>query len=427
MLLPGLPELFGVIGLNQVQFAKTGRTHRWQAVSLSSGLAKHHHRPVDTVCDKKRVSDSISCPSQIGQSSSSVFEETSSRSREDLTPSGGDRIYAGEACHRNSFFTSSEGRLLQPIISGSEKVRRMETSDRSFQIEPVHPYSSFQNGDYRLSSSCITEERLGHISRLKGCILSHSHPSQVQEVSPLPFYGENLPILSTSVRALPSSQHLHQSSENGSEALSSPGNAFACIPGRLAPTFNLSVPVHSTPGSVTANGFEPGICPELGQIRANSQSYVLCPGCSIRSGEGYDRTFSGQDSEIAKDNTEDVGISFSICLGSSFCTLTDGICGPSPSLWPGSQAFTTMACERPMVSGNPVLGIPYFTGFRQAVEQWLNKDFLHAMVPLVHPQPDFYLFKGASLVVWGTHLGDLSVSGQWSVQWSKEHINVLEL
>ena len=63
--------------------------------------------------------------------------------------------------------------------------------------------------------------------------------------------------------------------------------------------------------------------------------------------------------------------------------------------------------------------------FRQAAE--LNKDFLHAMVPLVHPQPDFYLFTDASLVGWGAHLGDLSVSGQWSVQWSKEHINVLEL
>ena len=65
--------------------------------------------------------------------------------------------------------------------------------------------------------------------------------------------------------------------------------------------------------------------------------------------------------------------------------------------------------------------------FRQAVEQWLNKYFLHAMVPLVHPQPDFYLFTDASLVGWSAHMGDLSVSGQWSVQWSKEHINVLEL
>ena len=257
------------------------------------------------------------------------------------------------------------------------------------------------------------EERLSPISGLKGCILSHSHPPQVQEVSPPPFYGENLPISSASIRALPSSLCFHQSSENGSEVLSLPGNAFTCIPGRLAPTFNLPVPVHSTPGSVTADGFEPGICPELGQIRANSQSNVLFPGCSIRSGEGYDRTFSGQDSEIANGNTEDVGISFSICLGSSFFTLTDGICGPSPTLWPGSQAFTTIACERPVVSlatQSWDYHISLGPWFRQAVEQWLNKDFLYAMIPLVHPQQDFYLFTDASLVGWGAHLGELSVS-----------------
>ena len=40
--------------------------------------------------------------------------------------------------------------------------------------------------------------------------------------------------------------------------------------------------------------------------------------------------------------------------------------------------------------------------FRQAVEQ-----FLHAMVPLILPQPDFCLFTDASLVGWGTHLGNL--------------------
>ena len=262
------------------------------------------------------------------------------------------------------------------------------------------------------------EERLGHISRLKGCILPHSHPPQVQEVSPLPFYGENLPVLSTSVWALPSSLYFHQSSENGSEALSSPGNAFACIPGRLAPTFNLPVPVHSTLGSVTADSFEPGIYPELGQIRANSQSNVLFPGCSIWSGEGYDRTFSGQDSEIANDNTEDVGISFSICSGSSFITLTDGICGPSHKhllQWHVKDRWSraTQSWDYHILLG-PL--------FRQAVEeQWLNKDFLHAMVLLVHPQPDFCLFTDASLVGRGTHLGNLSVSGQWFIQWSKEH------
>ena len=82
-------------------------------------------------------------------------------------------------------------------------------------------------------------------------------------------------------------------------------------------------------------------------------------------------------------------------------------------LWPGSQAFTTIACERPVVSlatQSWDYHISLGPWFRQAAEQWLNKDFLHAMIPLVHPQQDFYLFTDASLVGWGAHLGDLSVS-----------------
>ena len=49
--------------------------------------------------------------------------------------------------------------------------------------------------------------------------------------------------------------------------------------------------------------------------------------------------------------------------------------------------------------------------FKQAVEQWLNRDFLYAMVPLAQSQPDFYLYADASLIGWGAHLGDLSASG----------------
>lgn len=244
-----------------MQHAKTGHTHRGQAVSLPSGLAKYHHRPVDTVCDKKRVSDSISCPTQINQRYSSVSEEISYRSREDSTLLAGGRINAVKTCHRTSLFTSSEGRLLQPDFPGSEEVRRMETGDRSGQTESVHPISSLQNGNHRLSSSYPMEERLGRFSGLERCVFSYCHPSQVQEVSPFPFYGENIPISGTPVWALPSTVRFHQSNENCGKTLWSTGNAITCIPRRLAATVSLPVTVQSTAGSVTANGLSPGFVP----------------------------------------------------------------------------------------------------------------------------------------------------------------------
>ena len=40
---------------------------------------------MDTVCNKKRVQDSILCPSQIDKGSASVFESNTLRSREDST------------------------------------------------------------------------------------------------------------------------------------------------------------------------------------------------------------------------------------------------------------------------------------------------------------------------------------------------------
>ena len=293
---------------------------------------------------------------------SSVFEEISYRSREDSTPSAGGRIYAGKSCHRTSLFTSSKGRLLQPDFLGSEEVRRMETGDRSVQTESVHPISSLQNGNHRLSSSYPTEERLGRFTGLERCIFPYCHPSPVQEVSPCPFYGENIPVSGSPVWAFSSTLRFHQSSENCGKTLSSTGNAITCIPGRLAATVNLPVTVLSTAGSVTANGFEPGICSQLGQIRAYTQSDILFSGSSLRSGEGYDRPFTRQHIEIANTYLENVGISFSVCPGDTFLTRADGIYGPPITRWQGSQTITAMACERSLVSGKSVLGLPYSIG-----------------------------------------------------------------
>ena len=74
-----------VIRNGQVQSAKATHTDWRQTVSFSEGLEKHLNRQMDTVCNKKRVQDSISCPSQIDKGSASVFESNTLRSREDST------------------------------------------------------------------------------------------------------------------------------------------------------------------------------------------------------------------------------------------------------------------------------------------------------------------------------------------------------
>ena len=59
------------------------QSHTYRLVAdciISEGLEKHLNRQMDTVCYKKRVQDSISCPSQIDKGSGSVFESNTLRS-----------------------------------------------------------------------------------------------------------------------------------------------------------------------------------------------------------------------------------------------------------------------------------------------------------------------------------------------------------
>ena len=105
---------------------------------------------MDTVCNKKRVQDSISCPSQIDKGSASVFESNTLRSREDSTSTDRSKIYAGQTCHRTSFLLPSKGWLLQQALSGSQEVGRMETSNRSVPTKSACNHSSFQDGNFRL-------------------------------------------------------------------------------------------------------------------------------------------------------------------------------------------------------------------------------------------------------------------------------------
>ena len=154
----------------------------------------------------------------------------------------------------------------------------------------------------------------------------------------------------------------------------------------------------------------------LGFVLAN----VLFPGCSIRSGEGMIRPSLDR---IVRLQTI---IQKMLASHSASAWEVHSLLGQMESvarLLPYGRAHKRLLkwhVRDRWSQATRFWDISLGPWFRQAVEQWLNKDFLHAIVPLVHPQPDFYLFTDASLVGWG----DLSVSGQWSVQWSKEQWNL---
>ena len=225
---------------------------------------------MDTVCNKKRVQDSILCPSQIDKGSASVFESNTLRSREDSTSTDRSKIYAGQTCHR----------------TGSQEVERMETSNRSVPTKSACNHSSFQDGNFRLGSSFFTEARLGHFPRLDRCIFLYTNSSQVKEVSSFSLHGENIPVSSFAIRPGSSSLRVLQNCEGSGQTLSSHGHASTFLSRRLAPAVSISSDVFVSQRSTTEHGFVPGICSQLGQIRASSQSEVFFLGARFCLEEG---------------------------------------------------------------------------------------------------------------------------------------------
>ena len=261
---------------------------------------------MDTVCYKKRVQDTILCPPQIVSGSSSVSEKNTYRPREDLTSGIRSTIYAGQTCHRTSFFGSSEERLLQLAFSGPQEVRRMETSYRSFPTESACNHSSLQN--VGLCSSFSKEARLGNFFGLDRCIFSHPNSSQVQEIPPFPFHGENISVSSPCLRFGSSSLCVFPNCEGSGKALSTHRYASSFIPRRLAPTVSVSSCVSVSQRSTSEYGVVPGICSQLGQVGASSQSEIFFPGSSFLSRQGADRSIFGQAHEATIINTENVGL-----------------------------------------------------------------------------------------------------------------------
>ena len=286
---------------------------------------------MDTVCNKKRVQDSISCPSQIDKGSASVFESNTLRSREDSTSTDRSKIYAGQTCHRTSFLLLSKGWLLQQALSGSQEVGRMETSNRSVPTKSACNHSSFQDGNFRLGSSFFTEARLGHFPRLDRCILSYTNSSQVKEVSSFSLHGENIPVSSFAIRPGSSSLCVLQNCEGSGQTLSSHGHASTFLSRRLAPAVSISSDVFVSQRSITEHGFVPGICSQLGQIRDSSQSEVFFSGSTFLSRGGTDRPFFGQVNKTGNLDSENAVSSISISQTDSFSSGSNGVYGSSPA------------------------------------------------------------------------------------------------
>ena len=71
--------------------------------------------------------------------------------------------------------------------------------------------------------------------------------------------------------------------------------------------------------------------------------------------------------------------------------------------------------------------IPVPLDLKESLVWWSNRQRLEKGLSLLHKEPDLLLFTDASRERWGATLNHIHLSGQWSKEEAREHINKLEL
>ena len=198
---------------------------------------------------------------------------------------------------------------------------------------------------------------------------------------------------------------------------------------RLAPAVLISSDVFVSQRSTTEHGFVPGICSQLGQIRASSQSEVFFSGSTFLSRGGTGRPFFGQVNKTRNLDSKNAVSSISISQTDSFSSGSYGVYGSSPARWQSPQAYASVVHQGPLVSSGPVLGFSHFP--RSLVQQGRN-PMAEQGLPVYHgatlsAPARLVSIHGCESGGLGAHMGDLSASRLWSAYWHTQHINVLEL
>ena len=126
--------------------------------------------------------------------------------------------------------------FLQPAISRSKAKWKVAANIGPEQTQsfPCHKY--FQDGNSGDNPFVLSKRGVGHLAGFQRCVFSHSHSSEVQEVSKVPPEQRQLPIHLSSLWSGNNPVGIHQSGQGGQVDGSSKGYPDPPVPRRLVGT-----------------------------------------------------------------------------------------------------------------------------------------------------------------------------------------------
>ena len=128
---------------------------------------------------------------------------------------------------------NQQSRVFQPTFFGPKTKQQMETYIEPKQAESFSQGGEIQNGNTGNHQSISPTGGMGHLHRLQGCLLPHTHTRAVQEVSQISCPESILPVQSSALWSVHSTLRVHCDSKGGETNGHTQGYKDPPVPRRL--------------------------------------------------------------------------------------------------------------------------------------------------------------------------------------------------
>ena len=197
--------------------------------------------------------------------------------------------------------------LFQSLVLGPQTKQQMATNPRSQCPQQIFEDGYVQNGNPREYKNISRSGGVGHLNRFPRCIFPYSHPSTVQKIPEIPFPRTVIPISSSTLRSVHSSNGIYDCDQRGKTYGPDTEHKNISISGQLIGQVPLVPRVCSTHKQTNRPLPRLGLGGRCQKIRTHPQTSVRLCGVPIRPQTSQGKTYPGQVANLAKQNSKTNG------------------------------------------------------------------------------------------------------------------------
>ena len=168
-------------------------------------------------------------------------------------------------------------RVFQPAIFSPKTQQQVEAYSGLKQSEPLPQGGKIQDGDTGNYQGIPPKRGVGHLNRLQGCLLPHSHTGTVQEISEVSCKRADLSIQSSAFRTVHSTLRVHCDCKGGKADGHTQGYKNPPVPRQLVGEGNIPPGLSPAYTSPSRNVPETGMASECRKVGIGAQAgFQLC-------------------------------------------------------------------------------------------------------------------------------------------------------